>query len=390
MRNNSKILSGILLSTLMIILCSTAAFAAPKYMPDGTVFDAEYYALNNPDVVSVYGTDEGKLYQHYLNYGKKQKRWPFDVMTLPEALRASVLESINKGQGAVVGQTASSTLTAAYGTTGSTSSSSSMSDSQLDSLARSAAAILSSSTSSAADKAAATQLASLVSAAKNASSSTDKANATSAINNVVSAASSVNLYSTGSTSSSETSSSRWTQLANEISDYVRQNWEATHPNSSPDLYHAGPVTGVTLHWDNITYDNGSFSGTLAQGDLGTGNDVDLGEITFSGATGGVTGSYDAETGTITITQIDGQSGSITVTSSNGGTFDFKTDGSSPTNVPGEGDDSGSGSGDTGNLGSGNDNSGSDSGDNGNSTSDSDSGNDSGDNGDSTSDSGSGE
>ncbi len=53
------------------------AAAAPKTMPDGGIFDAEYYAQNNPDVVAVLGTDENVLYQHYLTSGKLEGRKPY-------------------------------------------------------------------------------------------------------------------------------------------------------------------------------------------------------------------------------------------------------------------------------------------------------------------------
>lgn len=51
--------------------------AAPKTMPDGGTFDAEYYAQNNPDVVAALGSNESVLYQHYLNYGKAEGRAPY-------------------------------------------------------------------------------------------------------------------------------------------------------------------------------------------------------------------------------------------------------------------------------------------------------------------------
>ena len=51
-------------------------FASPKTMPDGTVFDAEYYAKTYPDVVSAIGTDENALYQHYVMAGKAEGRKP--------------------------------------------------------------------------------------------------------------------------------------------------------------------------------------------------------------------------------------------------------------------------------------------------------------------------
>ena len=44
--------------------------------PDKSVFDAQYYARQNPDVVAVYGTGSNSLYQHYLAYGEKEGRKP--------------------------------------------------------------------------------------------------------------------------------------------------------------------------------------------------------------------------------------------------------------------------------------------------------------------------
>lgn len=53
---------------------SLTAFAAPKTMKDGTVFDADYYAKQNPDVVAVYGKDTNSLYRHYTEHGKSEGR----------------------------------------------------------------------------------------------------------------------------------------------------------------------------------------------------------------------------------------------------------------------------------------------------------------------------
>ena len=50
------------------------AEAAPEIMPDGTVFDGEYYAENNPDVVAAMGTDTAALYAHYQVCGKTEGR----------------------------------------------------------------------------------------------------------------------------------------------------------------------------------------------------------------------------------------------------------------------------------------------------------------------------
>ncbi len=40
------------LSIAVITGSSLTAYAAPEVMPDGTTFDAEFYAANNPDVVA--------------------------------------------------------------------------------------------------------------------------------------------------------------------------------------------------------------------------------------------------------------------------------------------------------------------------------------------------
>lgn len=48
--------------TAMALSSSLTVFAAPETMPDGTVFDAEYYAQNNPDVAF---TDEDPEYVMY-------------------------------------------------------------------------------------------------------------------------------------------------------------------------------------------------------------------------------------------------------------------------------------------------------------------------------------
>lgn len=65
----------------MAALClgsGMTAYAAPETMPDGAVFDAEYYAQNYPDVVAELGTDRDALYQHYLTFGLYEGRLAYD------------------------------------------------------------------------------------------------------------------------------------------------------------------------------------------------------------------------------------------------------------------------------------------------------------------------
>ena len=62
-----------------VVSAPLTALAAPQTMPDGSQFDAEYYAATNPDVVAVYGTDANALYQHYVTCGKNEGRAPFSL-----------------------------------------------------------------------------------------------------------------------------------------------------------------------------------------------------------------------------------------------------------------------------------------------------------------------
>ena len=71
-----KISLTLLLTVIMTMCFGMTAFASPKTMPDGTVFDAEYYAKTYPDVTAVFGTDENALYQHYVTMGKAEGRHP--------------------------------------------------------------------------------------------------------------------------------------------------------------------------------------------------------------------------------------------------------------------------------------------------------------------------
>jgi uncharacterized protein YkwD len=69
-----KIILAALVSAL--VFAPMSVMAAPKTMPDGTLFDAEYYAANNPDVVAAFGTSEAALYAHYQTFGRREGRLP--------------------------------------------------------------------------------------------------------------------------------------------------------------------------------------------------------------------------------------------------------------------------------------------------------------------------
>lgn len=71
------------LLTAAMLQTSMTALAAPKQMSDGGVFDAAYYASNNPDVKAIFGTDEQTLYTHYKMFGKNEGRLPVAPTTYP-------------------------------------------------------------------------------------------------------------------------------------------------------------------------------------------------------------------------------------------------------------------------------------------------------------------
>ena len=66
--------SAALIALVAVIGVSFSVQAAPVTMPDGTVFDAEYYAASNPDVVAAFGNNADIMYVHYVLFGKAEGR----------------------------------------------------------------------------------------------------------------------------------------------------------------------------------------------------------------------------------------------------------------------------------------------------------------------------
>jgi hypothetical protein len=77
-----RILKGLALVAVVIGMVNASkltAQAAVELMPNGDLFDPEYYAWQNPDVVAVVGNDIDKLYYHYKTYGETEGRQPYDA-----------------------------------------------------------------------------------------------------------------------------------------------------------------------------------------------------------------------------------------------------------------------------------------------------------------------
>lgn len=73
-----------LVTVLALTTTLTCGMVAPAYAVshntiDNILFDASYYAANNPDVVKVYGTSPSALKRHYDSYGKREGRAPSDL-----------------------------------------------------------------------------------------------------------------------------------------------------------------------------------------------------------------------------------------------------------------------------------------------------------------------
>ena len=78
MNKKLKKITSLLLFTTFLMGSQMSVAAAPEIMADGTVFDAEYYAQSNPDVVVALGTDVTTLYNHYVSNGKAEGRLAYN------------------------------------------------------------------------------------------------------------------------------------------------------------------------------------------------------------------------------------------------------------------------------------------------------------------------
>lgn len=100
----------LLLTTAIMVLGlgSITVNAQPKTMPDGNVFDAEFYASTYADVKAAFGTDEKKLYQHYLDFGAAEGRMAVASEQPPVTVsKVSAPGSVDLTQSGLAGQAAS-------------------------------------------------------------------------------------------------------------------------------------------------------------------------------------------------------------------------------------------------------------------------------------------
>lgn len=78
MKKNLRKVAAFAAAAVMVSGCVMTVRAEPAAV-NGVVFDAEYYAAHNPDVVAVFGADAGVLFQHYVAFGQAEGRLPYEM-----------------------------------------------------------------------------------------------------------------------------------------------------------------------------------------------------------------------------------------------------------------------------------------------------------------------
>lgn len=75
-----------------ICTASSETVGSVNVMADGTLFNATFYADNNPDVVASVGNTEKALYNHYARYGRAEgrKAYPGETTLTPGVINTNV------------------------------------------------------------------------------------------------------------------------------------------------------------------------------------------------------------------------------------------------------------------------------------------------------------
>ena len=93
-----KAIVSMLLGFVMMACMSLEINAAPKQMPDGNLFDAQFYAETYPDIAAILGMDETLLYNHYILSGRQEGRMPFaqDAITNSIVLQMHISQKLTE------------------------------------------------------------------------------------------------------------------------------------------------------------------------------------------------------------------------------------------------------------------------------------------------------
>ena len=94
-RRNTKMRKWISMLSMVLVITlagSLKASAEVRVMPDGQLFDPEFYGQFNTDVAAIFGSDADTLYWHYLKAGKAEGRLPYLTEEMIAAIQAQALQ----------------------------------------------------------------------------------------------------------------------------------------------------------------------------------------------------------------------------------------------------------------------------------------------------------
>lgn len=102
-KNYLKCVIALMAALAMMLGIPVVSHAAPQTMADGGLFDAVYYAANNPDVVAALGSSADMLYAHYVLFGKTEGRLPYagQAVTAPVFSPLDIYNSLLASDGYV-------------------------------------------------------------------------------------------------------------------------------------------------------------------------------------------------------------------------------------------------------------------------------------------------
>ncbi len=89
MKQVLRMSTALILMIIFVIIGANADYA----LPDGSRFDAAFYAANNADVVTALGSDAATLADHYWNHGIQEGRLPYAGAS--DVSAASLIAGIN-------------------------------------------------------------------------------------------------------------------------------------------------------------------------------------------------------------------------------------------------------------------------------------------------------
>lgn len=74
--NKIKFISFVAITVAVLALTNNSVKAETKMTPEGIIFDSDYYAATNPNILEEYGNTFDGMYRHYLEHGREEGKFP--------------------------------------------------------------------------------------------------------------------------------------------------------------------------------------------------------------------------------------------------------------------------------------------------------------------------